>query len=155
MAVNREPRLYGPQQILIPLDTQVRMQSTLHQNPGASKINRFLDLVEDLFLRQDVSFLVAHRAIERAEAAILGAEVRVVDIPVDDVGNDAFRMKLLSHRIRRHPDPDKVVGRKKIDQFLPVHVSASIMLVWNAASHPYSRRQDPGPDQGTWTGDRS
>ncbi len=78
------------------------MQAALHQNAGAAQIDRLLDLVEDRFLRKDVAFLVPHRTVERAEAAVLGAEVRVVDIAVDDVGDHAVRDEASGAR-RRPP----------------------------------------------------
>ena len=74
------------------------MQTALHQDAGAAQVDGLLDLLEDHFLRKNVAFGVAHRAVERAEAAILGAEVRVVDIAVDDVADDAFRMQLAADR---------------------------------------------------------
>ena len=88
-----KPLLDRAEQVLVPLDLQIGMQAALHQHAGAAQVERLLNLVEDRFLRQDVAFGVPHRAVERAEAAILGAEVGVVDVAVDDVGDHAFRVQ--------------------------------------------------------------
>src|SRR6185312_439461 len=100
VAPDVEFRLDGAQQILVPFDLQVRMQSALKKQAGAAEINRFLDFVEDHLAGQDVAFLMAQRPVERAEAAILRAEVRVVDVAVNDIGNDAIRMQLPAEGIR-------------------------------------------------------
>ena len=113
-----ELRLDRPQQIFIPLDLQIGMQPALQQHARSAQIERLLNLVEDHFVRQDVAFLVPHRPVERAEAAVLGAEVRVVDIAVDNVAHHAFGMELPPHSVGRHADADQIVARKKIGCFL-------------------------------------
>ena len=40
-----ETRFDRAQQIFVPLDLQVRMQAALHQNAGAAKVDRLLDLL--------------------------------------------------------------------------------------------------------------
>src|SRR6476469_4716010 len=62
------------QQIFVPFDMEVRMQTALHQDPGAAQVDCLLDFLEDLFLGENVAFGMAHRAVERAEAAILSAK---------------------------------------------------------------------------------
>ena len=121
MAPDIELRLDRPQQIFIPLDLQIRMQPALKQNPGPAQINRFLNLVEDNFARKHITFRMPHGPIERAEAAVLRAEIRVVNIPVDDIRDHALRMKLPPQGVRLHPDPDQVVGIEHIDSFSAGH----------------------------------
>jgi hypothetical protein len=64
---------------------------------------------------------VAHGPVERAKAAIFGAEVRVVDIPVDYVSDYTLRVQLAANRIRSHADADEVVACKQIERFLTCH----------------------------------
>ncbi len=91
MAPDVEALLDGAQQVLIPLDAQLRMQAALHQDARAAQVDGLLNLFEDDFLRMDVAFGVAHGPVEGAEAAIFGAEIGVVDVAVDDVADHAFR----------------------------------------------------------------
>ena len=77
------------------------MQAALHQNAGAAQVHGLLDLLENGFVREDVAFVVAHGPVEGAEAAIFGAEIRVVDVAIDDVADDAFRGAACGARRRR------------------------------------------------------
>ena len=109
-----EAALDGAQQIFIPFDLQVGVQSALHEDPRPAEIERLLDLFEDHFVRVEIPFSVAHRPVERAKAAVFRAEVRVIDVPVDDIGNDAVRMMFTPHRIRFHADADQIVGTEHL-----------------------------------------
>ena len=88
------------------------MQAALHQYPGAAQVQGLLDLFEDGFLRQDVALGVAHGPVEGTEAAILGAEVGVVDIAVDDVRDHILGMPAAADGVSLHADADEVVGCK-------------------------------------------
>jgi len=93
------------------------MQPALEQNAGPAQIDGLLNLVEDNLTRKHIAFGMSHGPIESAEAAILRAEIRVIDIPVDDIRDHALRMKFPPQSVRLHPDPDQVVGIKHIDSF--------------------------------------
>src|ERR1700685_904368 len=116
-----EPILDRPQQVLVPLDLQLRMQPALHQNAGAAQVDGLLNLVEDHFLRMDVAFRMPHGPVERAEAAILGAEVRVIDVAIDDVAHHAVRVQLASNRVRCHSDTNEIVAVIQFNRFLARH----------------------------------
>ena len=45
---------------------------------------------------------------------MLGAEIGVIDVAVDDVGDHAFGMQLAAHRIGFHADADQVVGTEHL-----------------------------------------
>jgi hypothetical protein len=74
------------------------MESALHQHSGAAEFERLGDLLVDLFEIEDVAFLgsrvlyasLGQRPVKGAEGAVLGAEVGVVDIAIDDVGDYAL-----------------------------------------------------------------
>ena len=94
------------------------MQAALHQDAGAAQVEGLLDLLRrSISLRQDVAFGVAHGPVEGAEAAVLGAEVGVVDVAVDDVGDDAFGMQLAADGVGLHADADQVVGAEQVERF--------------------------------------
>jgi quercetin dioxygenase-like cupin family protein len=75
---------------------------------------------------------MAHGPVERAEGAILRAEVRVVDIAVDDVGDDALGVPFPADRVGLHPDADQVVGPEQVQSFF-------------ASDHPLQDNTDPRP----------
>src|SRR5690349_8494772 len=92
------------------------MQTTLHENPGTAQIHRLLNLVENRLDWQDVAFFVPHRAVKRAETAILGAKIRVIDVAVDDIADHTVGMKLATHGIGFFADRKQIVASKQIDR---------------------------------------
>jgi hypothetical protein len=105
--------LDAAEQVFIPLDLEIGMQPALHQHARAAQVERLLDFREDGFLRQNVAFGVAHGPVEGAEAAIFRAEVGVVDVAVDDVGDHVLGMPAAADRVGLHADADEVVGGKQ------------------------------------------
>src|SRR5579883_1752599 len=96
----------------MPLDFKIRMQPSLHQYAGTAKLHCFLDLLVDRIEIEDVAFLcqlALEWTIESAEGAVLSAEVRVVDIAIDNVGDDAFWMESAANLVGFHADADQVV----------------------------------------------
>ena len=81
-----------PQQILVPLDIKIRMQPALHQNARAAEGDRLVDPFADLLDRMDVCVRLARPPVERTERADDVADVRIIDVTVDDVGDDVGRI---------------------------------------------------------------
>ena len=94
MQVNLGEALLDPgQHLLVPLNLQIGMQATLHQNACPPEFDGFADLVIDRVEIEDVAFLCLRafqRPVERAKCAVFGAEVRVINVAVNDVGDDAL-----------------------------------------------------------------
>ena len=81
-------RLHPAEQILVPADRQLRVQATLKQDLHAAQVDRLLELLGQLLARQHVAVgLVRGWPVEVAELAAGHADVRVVDVAVDDVGD--------------------------------------------------------------------
>ena len=100
---------------------QLRVQSALHEHAGAAQLHGLADFFVDGFEIQQVAFrreLALERTIEGAEAAILGAEVGVIDVAVDDVSDDAVRMQAAAHRVGFHADADQIVGAEHLHGLL-------------------------------------
>ena len=76
------------------------MQTTLHQDAGAAECDCLIDLLTNLFKRSDVCVGRTRSSIKRAEGADDVADVCVVDISVDDVGNDILGVPARSYFIR-------------------------------------------------------
>src|SRR3954452_20689394 len=103
-----------PKQAFIPLNLELGVQSALHQNPGATKVDGLLDLVEDDFDRQDIALGVVQRTLERTEAAVFGTNIGVVDVAVDNISDHALRVQLATNRVSRHSNADQVIALKQI-----------------------------------------
>ena len=87
----REVGLHPAEQILVPGERQVRVEPALQQDLHAAQVDRLLELLGQHLARQRVALgLVGGRAVEVAELAAGDADVGVVDVAVDDVGDDAF-----------------------------------------------------------------
>src|ERR1044072_5652998 len=92
------------QQVFVPFDAEVGMQSTLHQNSGTAKRNRLIDLLADFFECANVSIRRARPAIGRTARAQHVADVGVVNIAVDDVSDDVVRVSTLANSVGGHAD---------------------------------------------------
>ena len=64
------------------------MMPALHENLRSAQGDCFLDLFVHLFARDDVGVVVFLGAIKRAEFAIDVADIGVIDVSVNDVGDD-------------------------------------------------------------------
>src|SRR4051812_1215347 len=79
-------------QLQIPLEWDVGVMPALKQNLNATDRLALVDLGSDLLEAQDIAFCVFGPAVERAEFAVGNADVRVVDVPVDDIGDHVLRV---------------------------------------------------------------
>src|SRR3954463_8419313 len=93
------------------------MVAALHEQAGAAERERLLDLLEDDRLRQQVAVArVAGAAVEGAEVAVGDADVRVVDVAVDDEG-DALRVGAAPPQlVRGAADRDEVARPEQRDR---------------------------------------
>ena len=83
--VDRVARLDRAEEVLVVVDPEVGVVAALHEEPGAADRERLLDLLVDHRLRQQVPLAhVARAPVEGAEVAVGDADVRVVEVPVDD-----------------------------------------------------------------------
>jgi hypothetical protein len=115
--VNPEAFLDGTKEVFVPLDLQIRMQAALHEHTGAAKVDGFLDLAEDSLLVVDVALGVPHRPIKGAETAILGAEIRVIDVAIYDVRYHSVGVELAPDGVRNHTNTDQVIGSEQVQSF--------------------------------------
>ena len=87
------------------------MNAALHQHAGAAHLQGLGDLLVDFFEFEDVAFFglgSLEGAVEGAEVAIFGAEVGVVDVAIDDVGDDAFGVEAAADGIGLEAQADEV-----------------------------------------------
>ena len=103
----RVARLHAAEQILVPGDRQVGVVAALQQQLVAAERPGLVDLAEDLLEAEDVAFGMADGAVERAEVAAGDADVGVVDVAVDDVGDDAVGMLAPPDRVGHPSEPQR------------------------------------------------
>jgi len=92
--------------------------AALKQDLVPAELVRLRDLPLDLFRGKHVAFVVPRRAVERAERAERVAEVRVVDVAVDDVRDDLVRMLLAAHEIGHHAERREIRVLDELDRFV-------------------------------------
>ena len=85
------------------------MQAALHQNAGAAESDGFVDAFADLVDRMDVSVRFPRPSIKRAECADDVADVRVIYVAVDDVGDNITGIFSLSYLVSSKTYADKIL----------------------------------------------
>jgi hypothetical protein len=88
------------------------MQTSLHQNACTPKRNGLINLRADFVERSNVSVGRARASVKRAKRANDVADVCVVDIAIDDVGDYVVRMPALPYFISGRADCCYVVRFK-------------------------------------------
>src|SRR5947208_12222630 len=119
------------QKIFVPLDAEIRMQSTLHQNAGAAERNGLVNLRANLIDRAHVGVGRARPAIERAESTNDVADVRIVNVSIDDVGDDVIRVTRFPNLVSRGADASYVVGLEQRGTIISVQPVAGQRFVEN------------------------
>ena len=93
MKVYLEIGFDGTQKILIVINLQLRVHSALQKYPGSSKRQRLFYLLEDYFFGKEIAFPVFRLAIEIAESTSGDTNICVVDIAIDEEGDDTLRVQ--------------------------------------------------------------
>src|SRR4030095_15535244 len=89
--VNIDVRIFFPnvtQKIDVPLEGQFRMMPPLHQNLNTTDGGKFVEFLIDLLEREDVTILILLRSLKCADLAVDIHNVRVIDVSIDDVGDN-------------------------------------------------------------------
>ena len=100
MAVNLKSLFDAGKQPFVVVDFQIRMNSSLHQDSGASERNGFFNLLMDHVVRQNIGFRIAFDAVKGAKCTELLTYVCVIDIAIDDVTDDVIRMPAPANSVR-------------------------------------------------------
>jgi hypothetical protein len=108
----------GAEEIFVVVDLQIGMQTALKKNSITAEFEHLFDLLENFLEAEDVAVFGADGTIERAEGAIFGAEIGVIDVAVDLIGGDARVVLFQAELMSGHPDTDKVIGFEHIESLL-------------------------------------
>src|SRR5579864_1415213 len=112
-------RLDRAEEILVIVDSEIRVMSALHEQPRAAERERLLDLLEDDGLRQNVALpRVAGPPIERAEIAVGVADVRVVEVAVDDERDAQGIVLAVAHLVRDATDGHEVARAEQRERLV-------------------------------------
>jgi hypothetical protein len=106
------------EELLVVLDPEVRVKAALQQDLASAERDRLLDLRRELGLGEDVALARGQVAVERAERALRGAHVRVVDVAVDDVGDGGLGVKAPAHAVREQAELEEVRIPQEEDSLL-------------------------------------
>src|SRR5689334_12083012 len=99
--VDRVVPLDVAHQVEVPLERDVGVVPALDEDLHPADGFELVDLAADLLERQHVSLGVLRPTVERAELAVRDADIRVVDVPVDDVRDDVLRVEAPARLIRQ------------------------------------------------------
>ena len=114
----RKALLDAAEERLEPVDFEIGMNAALHEHTGAAHLDGFGDLLVDLIKVEEVALFAARTLdgrIEGAERAVLGADVGVIDVAVDDVADNAVGMKLAADGVGFHADADQIIGAEHFE----------------------------------------
>ncbi len=126
-------------QILVPGERQVRIVPALQQQLHAADLDRLVDLAEQLVEPEDVAFGRSDRPVERAEVALRHAHVRVVDVAIDDVGDDRLGMFADAGRLRQSPEQRRRRVPIELERLVAGHPAARSDLRRNRIDRHQSR----------------
>ena len=118
------------EEILVVVDPEVGVMTALHQEPRAADREGLLDLLVDDGLREEVALAhVARSAVERAEVAVGDADVRVVEVPIDDERHPRRIVQTVPHLVGDAADLDEVARTQERDGVVVRDPLASERLV--------------------------
>src|SRR5205823_2109936 len=120
----RVSRVQRAQKFFVPLDTELWVQSALHQHARSAERDCLVNLLANLFKGLDVRVRLSGPSVEGAEGADDVADVRVVDVAVNDVRDDAFGVFATPNLVRRHAHTRDVVRLEKDGALLRRHALA-------------------------------
>src|SRR6185437_7961662 len=117
----REALLDANKQALEPIDLEIGVDATLHQDAGAAHFDGFGDFFADLFEIEDVSLVRSDAlqwAVKGAKGAVLGTEIRVINITVNDVSDHAFGVHTSPHGVGLEAQADQVGRAETVECLL-------------------------------------
>jgi hypothetical protein len=115
--VDRVALLERAEEVLVVVDSEVRVVAALHQDARPADRKRLLDLLVDDGLREEIPLgAVAGPAVERAEVAVGDADVGVVDVAVDDERDPARVGAASAELVGGLADRDEVLRLEKLER---------------------------------------
>ena len=104
------------QHLLVIREAELRVEPALDHDLRAAGLDRLPDLLENLFMGEQVGVLAALPPEKGAEAALVDADIRVVDVAVNDKGR-RIAEALLADLVCLAPEGDEVALAQQIFSF--------------------------------------
>ena len=107
------------------------MEAALHEDAGAAHFQGFGDLLVNFIEVEQVALFAAGALdgrIEGAEGAVLGADVGVVHVAVDDVADNAVGMELAADGVGFHADSDQIIGAEHFESLFASKAHTDFMI---------------------------
>ena len=104
------------QHLLVIREAELRVEPALDHDLRAAGLDRLPDLLENLFMGEQVGVLAALPPEKGAEAALVDADIRVVDVAVNDEGRRVAEA-LLTDLVCLAPEGDEVALAQQIFSF--------------------------------------
>jgi hypothetical protein len=96
------------------------MHAALHQYLGSPEFERLPDFPGKLGPGEDIGVGRSEGSVKRAEETFGHANIRVVDVSVNDVCDRAFGMKPVTYLVGRASNSEKIVGLEQDERILLV-----------------------------------
>ncbi len=93
MLTRGEVTLDVAEQLFIPFELQMRVQSSLHQDLVTPQRDRLANLLEQNVAVENIGLGIVDLAVKRTKVADRRADVGVIDVPVDVEGAIGLGMK--------------------------------------------------------------
>src|SRR5208337_4474397 len=136
------------EQLLVPLQSQMRMQSALHEDLVSAQRHGLADLLEHDVAVEHVGIGIVHLAVKSAEIADCGADVGVVDVAVDVVRAVRLGMKPLADSLGRAAKVQEARLLKQRDAFLEGQAAAANGALQDRGDGGRQGSLLPGPARG-------
>jgi hypothetical protein len=136
----REALLDLAEQVEVPVEGQLGVHAALQEDLRAADRAELGDLLEQLLLLERVRIVVRRVAAERAEGALGGAHIGVVDVAVDHIGPDVIAVDRSAARVR--VPPQRVEGRTDEQRRAPARASAGPRRAPRRRAAPDRGRRD-------------
>ena len=110
-------------ELLVIVRPQFGVEAALEEHAAAAVVLEFLELGGQLVPAQDVAAFGPGRPVKGAEAAAGDADVGVIDVAVDDVGDPGLGVEPTAHPVGRGPQGQQVQVPEPVGCF-PVEAAA-------------------------------
>src|SRR5438552_4157096 len=90
-----------PEQFEVPVERQRRVVSALHQDLNTTRGGKFVQFLIELLASEHIVIFILLGAIERTKLAVNVADVRVIDVTIDDVSDDLTATRTVTRSFRQ------------------------------------------------------
>src|SRR3954453_17110300 len=120
--------LHRTKQVLVPFERQVWIVAALEQQLPTAQRDRLVDLPEDLLEPEHVAFRRTHRTIKGTEVTARHADVRVIDVAIDDVSDDLVGVLASAHGVSQFAKERRRRMQVQLERLRPIEPASASNL---------------------------